>query len=228
MMLYSVNPPCWPDHVVPGGDGPCLLPETSQLLQSLRSARAPGDLKTLRVPCPNRIAFYRAQPERNLSFVWFSIAEADPNLLEFTGTTVPGFEVLQVQCGGFEYHWRSDLTRAMEEEVPLLGRLYGTSDTRELVIEHVALPIIQRSRVEEIHGWFTFSQELNSYQDWASLSGSSAFRRAERPKPVQLPSSLSRPDRSGTLARSMLGAIKAPWRSFGSRRTPSETSARRY
>jgi hypothetical protein len=181
----------------------------------------------LSVPDPGRTAFYRAYPQRNLPFLWFSIADADSNLLAFAGKTAPGFEVLQVRCGGLQNHWRSDLMRALEEEIPLISRLYGLSDTRELVVDHLAMPVIRGHQVREICGWFTFSQGLDSCEEWASLNGLSMFRKPERSSPAELPRALSHPDRSNALAQRLLSGLRTAWRPFGNHQDAGQNLAQR-
>jgi hypothetical protein len=225
-MFHSIPYPHAGAYVAPELGTP-LLPETLQLLEVMRSTRTAKDLESIAVPNAGRTAFYRACPETSLPFVWFSISHADPNLLAFTGKTAPRFEVLQVRCGGFQYHWRSDLMRAMEEKVPLVSRLTGLSDTRELDVDHLVLPVVTKHGVE-IYGWLTFSQDLRSCEDRASLNGHSTFRKSERPSPVQLPMTLACPEGGGTLARNVLGVIRARWRPLRSERHHSENLVKRH
>lgn len=225
-MMHSAMSPHSANHTTTVSEA-SLLPETQQLLEAIRGAKVAQGLNMLSVPDPGRTAFYRAHPQRNLPFLWFSIADADSNLLAFTGKTAPGFEVLQVRCGGLQNHWRSDLMRATKEETPLISRLYGLSDTRELIVDHLAMPVIRRHQVQEICGWFTFSQSLNSCEGWASLNGLSMFQKLERSKPAELPRALSHPDRRSALAQRLLIGLKTAWRPFGSHQDTGQSLVER-
>lgn len=194
------------------GDDTPVLPETLRLLKRLETMAA-EELEHFGSQDPGRTAVYRARPESNLPHLRFHVTDADQNLLAFVGQEVPGFEVLQVFCAGFQFHWRSDLARTFDEQVPLISRSYGLSDTRELVVEHLAVPIIRKHRVREVRGWLTFSQELDSCREWAGLDAMSMFRRTQRSRPLHLPTRLYDPERRHVVPEAMLRALKEKWRS---------------
>jgi hypothetical protein len=193
------------------GDAAPLLPETLRLLRSLEHLTLDG-LDALEAQDTARMVSYRAGAEPNVPFLKFRITEADENLLRFAGRETVDFEVLQVFRAGFQYHWRSDLSRAFEEQVPVLSRMYGLLDIRELVVEHVALPIIRKHRVREIRGWFTFSQELDTCSEWAAHNAISLFRRTEHARPVRLPARLWDPERRRMHPAGLFRAVNRGWR----------------
>jgi hypothetical protein len=193
------------------GENAPLLPETLSLLDYL-GGMSWDELEFLSGQDSCRIVSYRATPEPNLPIMGFRVAEADQKLLEFTGQELAGFEVLQVLCGGFQYQWRSDLSRAFEDRAPLVSRIYGLSGTRELVVEHLVVPLIRKHCAREIRGWFMFNQDLDACGGWASPAANPMFRRTEPPRPVRLPAGLWDPDRNALDPAGFFRAVSRTWR----------------
>ena len=188
-----------------------LLPETIQLLKRLENLSSPDDLDRIGAPFPNRAAGYHACPEPNLPNLRFHITQADAGVLAFAGKSSPGFEVLEVFRAGFQYHWRRDLVRTFEEQLPLVGRLYGLSDVQELVVEHLLLPLVRKGRVREVRGWLLFSQDLTPDSAAASLGEITMFRRSERSWPVWLPAVLSSHKSDAAETRGVLDRFRERW-----------------
>jgi len=192
-----------------------LLPEMSQLLADIDGVRSTRDLDDLGSRSSNRVASYCAKPEPNLPFLKFSLSCADANLLAFAGKATPGFDVLDVFLHGFQYHWRRDLVRSFEQQAAFVSRICGLSDTEELVIEHLSLPIVRKGRVREVRGWLVFDQDLGNPKA-IRPAGISMFRRSERSHRVRLPRALIN-DQSAALmdrSRQPQASFRGPWR-FG-------------
>lgn len=189
------------------GTGVHLLPETVRLLDALKST-APA-LESELPEGPSRIASYQACPETGLPFLWFRISEADKNLLALGGRTAPRFEALQMVPNGFQHHWRSDLVRVFDEQVPLVTRLCGGGGAHEFVVEHVALPVITKGLVREIHGWLMFSDDEDSCREWMSENGASDSIELERLWSVPLPSDLLDPSGARQVPLDSLSAIRS-------------------
>jgi hypothetical protein len=202
-----------------GDDTAPLLPETFSLLDYLADLTW-TELDFLNGQDSDRIASYRAIPEPNLPFLKFRVAEADPNLLRFTGQNTAGFEVLQVFCKGFQYHWRSDLSRAFEEQVPLVSRIYGLSGPQELVVEHLVVPLLRKHRVREIRGWFAFNRDLDACGEWTDQDADTIFRRTEHSSPVRLPTQLWDPERRRIYPAGLFRAMNRSWRDAKGPRRP--------
>lgn len=165
-----------------------LLPETLRLLERILEAQTYGELKDLsRADFPGT-ASYGAWPESNLPFAKFQIVEADPALLSLAGMETPGFEVLQAGCGGFQFHWRNDLTRAFETEMPVLGRFVARMpEEQAIIIEHFVLPMLVRHRVRKLWGWIVLGREAAA--DVTRLGCALALERAEGPCQITHPGS---------------------------------------
>ncbi|EYD74220.1 hypothetical protein Rumeso_04277 [Rubellimicrobium mesophilum DSM 19309] len=199
--------------------GTPLLPETLRLLERLGGMTS-EELASLRIEKSRRVASYHARPEPNVPLLKFRIMEADRNLLTFVGQEAAGFEVLQVFCAGFQYHWRSDLSRAFEEQAPLVSRVYGLSDTQELAVDHLVVPVIRKHRVRVVRGWLAFSQDLDTCGEWASQSAGSLFRRTEPARPVRLPARLWDPERRRLHPAGLFRAVNRGWRESREPRRP--------
>lgn len=161
-----------------------LLPESARLLSELQDAAIRHPDKDVDVDALTRSS-YLVHPEVSVPFLKFHVVEADEALLRFTSQVEPGFEVLQVHCAGFRYHWRSDLARAFEEQVPIFGRVCVLMGEDEFVVEHLALPILVRHRVRAMRGWFTFSRDVTG--DLCDAIDLSIVRRSLRSAGVRLP-----------------------------------------
>jgi hypothetical protein len=186
-----------------------LLPETVDLLSRLERAGTNDDISRMAVPPNPRLASYTARPEVNVPFMRFHLAEADGNLLCFAGLPAPGFEVLQVQRAGLQFHWRSDLVRAFDEGRPILGRFHALSPSHEFIVEHLAVPIHTRHRIREVRGWFVFSQDVTS--ETCDVEQVGMFRRPVRSQVVPLPAQLTEPDRKASGLQGVLGSVRARW-----------------
>lgn len=208
--LWVTEPAQRVSGIVPGEPTP-FLPDTIHLLKRLENVSTPGDLERIGAPHLDRVAGYHATPEPNLPHLRFHITQADAGALALAGKNSPGFEVLEVCRAGFQYHWRRDLVRTFEEQRPLIGRLCGLSVSRELVVEHLSIPLIRRGRVREIRGWLVFSQDLASDSAATSLGEITMFRRSERSRPMQMPSVFVSHEAETPEARGMLGRFKRPW-----------------
>ncbi|TNC63120.1 hypothetical protein [Rubellimicrobium roseum] len=202
-----------------------LLPPSIRLLNALQAVNSIDDLSRLDADEAMYRASYRALPETNAPFPKFHVVEADSNLLRFAGRSEPGFEVLQVYRAGLQFHWRSDLVRALDEQVPVIGRMCALSDTDEVVVEHLVLPIIVRHRVRAVRGWFMFSRELEQgITDWDRIS---MFRRSTRPQSVRLPARLLRPKDKAPALHDALSTLRSRWNrpSGWKRRRPRHSDA---
>ena len=161
-----------------------LLPGTIRLLERILGATAYGDLEGLDGTVLDGTASYGAWPEANLPFPRFRIIEADPGLLALAGMEAAGFEVLQGRCRGFQFHWRNDLARAFETEMPVLGRFVARRPSGELVVEHFVLPMLVRHRVRKLWGWIVLGG-AGGGADMSCLRR--ALARAEEVRLVRLP-----------------------------------------
>jgi hypothetical protein len=194
-------------------EGPSrLLAETAGLLERLHTATCAEDLQVIGSPAPSRAAAYCAVPDATGPFLKLRIAVADAALLAFTDKLAPGFDVLEVFRAGFQYHWRRDLVRTCEEERPLIGRLCGQGETRELAMDHVTVPILRRGRVREVWGWFIFSEDLFEQEGPVPLNDLTMFRRAERARVQHLSPNVMRPRAEAARFQEMLGRMRTRWR----------------
>ncbi|EYD76667.1 hypothetical protein Rumeso_01625 [Rubellimicrobium mesophilum DSM 19309] len=175
-----------------------LLPATLRLLERILEARTYGELKGIGGEVLDGTASYGAWPESNLPFTRFRIDEADPVLLTLAGMEAPGFEVLRGCCGGFQFHWRNDLARAFETEMPVLGRFTARLPREQTVmVEHFVLPMLVRHRVRKLWGWILLGPEEDAAADMACLRQAFTFQRAEDPcpTPTSSPGGQGRPQR---------------------------------
>ncbi len=156
-----------------------LLPGTMRLLDRIVGAETYNELKGLDSAILEATASYGAWPEINLPFARFHVLEADPALLALTGQDDPGFEVLQGSCGGFQFHWRNDLTRALETEMPILGRFIARLGSEEVVLEHFVLPMLVRHRVRKLWGWIMLGEAGGAVVDMGCLQRALALERTE-------------------------------------------------
>jgi hypothetical protein len=189
-------------------EGP-LLPATARLLALLRTADAVDGLPVTADEASRRLASYCARPEENGPFLRFHVAEANSTLLGVVQRSTPGFEVLQIHGGTFRYHWRNDLVRAFEEEVPILGRYWAFSGDRVMAVEHLAVPVIVRHRVREMRGWFVFGQDL--VDDTGSSLSLSIVRRPLRSSIVKLPDRPLQTTEVSPASRRDSGSVRAQW-----------------
>lgn len=191
-----------PDQVGP------ILPETRRLLDRLLAA---GSLEQVVLPSAEdsaRLFRYCARPETNAPHVRFCITEADPVLLRFLGQPEPGFEVLEVKQAGFQFHWRSDLLRAFDEQAAILGAFCAFAPQGELVLEHLAVPVIRKHRVREIQGWIALGREVT--EDLCGPDSLSMTRRPLRSRLARLPRALMHPH-GGWPAAGALADLHGTW-----------------
>lgn len=198
------------------GETAPFLPETIRILGDLERMEA-GDMDRPEIRESDRVASYRARPEPNLPFPRFHVTDVGRTLLALTGKESPGSGVLQVFRAGLQYHWHSDLTRAFEEQVLLVGRLQEISGSRELVVEHIALPLIRKHRVREIRGWFVFSQELDPACESSGRNAANMFRRTDQSWPIRPPAPCFGPERRG-----MMQAVAPRSHKSGTRNSESQ------
>jgi len=162
-----------------------LLPTTARLLTHLRTSDA-DDLRLKHVEASSEpVARYCARPHNDGPFLRFLVEDASSILLGLAQCGEPGFDVLQIRQGQFKYHWRNDLIRAFEEEVPILGRYWAFSGDRAMAVEHLVVPVIVRHRVRALRGWFTFGQDPTA--GLRAGSTLSIVRRPLRSRIVQVP-----------------------------------------
>lgn len=185
-----------------------VLPGTARLLARLAAAMAP-DALVLPTQDAGRLAAYRARPEANLPFLRLHVLDADPALLSFLGRAEAGFEVLEAQRAGFQFHWRNDLVRAYDEEVPILGRLRVLSGGREMMVEHLVVPVRLRRRVRELRGWFVFDRDPP--WDASRGEGPTLVRRSEGSRILRLPDPPARPADGGSALRRATAAPLSRW-----------------
>jgi hypothetical protein len=202
------------------GEPAPLLPDTTRLLEGLERLASADGLDGFSNPLPGRIASYCAVPEPNLPNRRFHITEANPKFLNFVGKTAPGFEALEVFRAGFQYHWRRDLVRTFDEQLPLVGRLCWLFDTRELVIEHLSLPVLRKGRVREIRGWLVFGQDLAPGGASMHLEDIGMFRRIERSRVLQSLATLTRPGAENTKVREFWRGVRGRWGAGGKQHRP--------
>jgi hypothetical protein len=201
----------------PDPDGP-ILPETRRLLDRLLAAE---DLDQLAAPSATdaeRLLAYRVRPETDGPHVRFRFAEAEEGLLRFLGRSEPGFEVLEVRQAGLQFHWRSDLLRAFDEQAAILCAFCAFAPHGELVLEHLAIPVIRRHRVREVRGWIALGRDLA--EDLCGPDRLSMTRRPLRPRLVALPRPLLHPQQAAWTMAGTVTQLHARWR----RREPSAPS----
>ena len=170
-----------------------VLPPMRRLFDRLLAAES---LETL-APSPaddmDCLFSYRVRPDDSAPFLQFHVAAAEPGLLCFLGASEPCFEILQARQAGFQFHWRSDLVRAHDEQAAILGAFCAFAPHGELMIEHLAVPVTRRHRVREIRGWIALGRDLSE-----DLCGPDSLRMTRRPlrsRHVRLPRRLlRRPD----------------------------------
>ena len=162
-----------------GGITP-LLPQSVELIEAMRAS---GEVEETEGVTETGVAHYVARPEASGPHLRFHVLEADGTLLRLVGRAEAGFEVLDVYRAGLQYHWRSDLARAYDEQAPIFGRMYATSGARELIIEHLAVPMLVRHRVREVRGWFAFEPDLAD--DLDTTGGLTMVRRPLRSSHVR-------------------------------------------
>lgn len=158
-----------------------VLPEMRRLLDRLLAAESFDHLAAPVGDDAVRLLAYRARPEPTVPGVHFRLAEAEPGLLRFVGRPAPGFEVLEVRQAGFQFHWRSDLLRAFEEQAAILGTFCAFAPHGELVVENLAVPVIRRHRVREVRGWIALGRDPTD-----DLCGPDRLAMTRRPLPSRL------------------------------------------
>lgn len=148
----------------------------------------------------------------------FDVDFASPRLLRFLGKSSYGFRVLGISCAGLEYHWRSDLVRALEERVAHAGRLTIITEAGSRIeLEHLVLPKVENGRVVAMRGWFAYCSHVPARMPlrWDEVS---IVRRHQRAHPVPLPVKLLCNRAGAAPAQEMLCALKTSWRE--ARETP--------
>lgn len=184
-----------------------LLSETSRLIDGIRRAASAAQLGRFEAGGLARVMSYRASVEQDGPFVRFHVTRADPALLELVAQNAAAFEVLEANCAGLQHHWRSDLVRALGAKAPLVGRLSVLTEGREIVLEHLMLPVAE-GPVTEIRGWFTFGPQEGGRRDAIDRDRIQIIRRSRRVRPARLPSRICGPPKGpGALGR-LLGAVR--------------------
>lgn len=184
-----------------------LLPETSRLLDLVKHATTQAELSRLSNRPLACTLPYRARIEFDAPFVRFRITQASEALLALVGRTSPGFEVLEASCAGLQYHWRSDLVRVANEQVPLIGRFSALTESLEIVVEHLVLPVPTGSGAE-ILGWFIFSGDDASQAGLLDRSRIHLIRRGQRVRPAPLPKRFHRNRTGAGVTERLLTALR--------------------
>lgn len=189
----------------PEAVGP-ILPAMRRLFDRLLAAKSLDTLAPTPADDAACLFAYRARPDANAPFLRFQVTTADSDLLRFLGTPAPGFEILQVQQAGFQFHWRSDLVRAYDEQAAILGGFCAFAARGELTIEHLAVPVIQRHRVREIRGWVGLGRDL--LEDLCGPESLSMTRRPLRSRHVRLPRRLLRRPEGGASIAEAIASVR--------------------
>ena len=167
-----------------------VLPQMNQLIAALKERPSANDLDRFgRTECRDVLP-YRIQIETGRPCIRFNILEADVRLLSFVGQQAAPFEVLQLSCAGFQYHWRSDLARVLEDRVPLIGRVFMLTDRLDIVADHLAIPVSGHRGLIEIRGWFALSRRIGETRESFQWSEVAIVRRSQRSRQISLPSRL--------------------------------------
>lgn len=157
-----------------------------------------------------RLFAYRAVPEVTGPLLRLHVVEAEAPLLRFLGRAEAGFEVLQVRRAGLQYHWRSDLMRAFDEQAPILGRLGILAGRCEAVTEHLVVPLVLGHRIRELRGWFVFDGEGPG--DPFDRGADPMIRRSARSRTLRLPETLWQPDAPASALRQSFAGLRRRWR----------------
>ena len=199
-----------------------LLPETHRLIARLRECPSASQLDRFTgAYCPGVVS-YRAETETGRPCIRFNIVEADAPLLSFLRQPSAPFEVLQLACSGLQYHWRSDLAKILENQAPMVGQMSMLTDRLDIVVDHIAIPVLGAGGISKIRGWFTFSHSISDEGldfDWSDIA---IVRRAQRSRHISLPPRLLRPEPATTASRFWWRRADAP---AGSVATPPPAGA---
>ena len=131
---------------------------------------------------------YRVSVEADKPMLRFRVTRGSENFLSFSGKSEPGFEVLELVCAGFQYHWRSDLAKVAECRLAHLGRMFITGGASDFAVEHLAIPRFSNSRLIEISGWFCFDKvEKLGMPPRVTWDDRTIARRSRRSQPIKLP-----------------------------------------
>ncbi len=172
------------------------FPSTNVLVASLRSARS---LKAFELSdAAKNLVSYRVSVEADQRMLRFRITSGSEGFLFFVDRPETGFEVLELICSGFQYHWRSDLAKVAESRVPHLGRIFITGAGSDCAVEHLAIPLFRNHRLIEISGWFCFEEsEISGMPPMVTWDEITIARRLRRSQPIRLPRRLrwDEPDR---------------------------------
>mgnify|MGYP001123228069 CR=1 FL=1 len=162
------------------------LPSTDLLVSALRSARSLEAFEQSEEA--DNLASYRVAVETDRPAMRFRVTQGSEAFLTFAGRSEPGFEVLELICSGFQYHWRSDLAKVAENRLPHLGRMSITDGQLGCHVEHLAVPRFSNGRVVEICGWFCFDRQKEGCMPpkvlWNDVT---IARRSRRSRPIKMP-----------------------------------------
>ncbi len=162
------------------------LPSTDVLVGSLRCARS---LEAFELSDEaDNLASYRVSVETDCPVLRFRVTRGSDGFLTFAGRPDIGFEVLELICSGFHYHWRSDLAKVAESRTPHLGRMSITDGHLGCHIEHLAIPRFNNGRLVEVCGWFCFDRHEEGRMPpkvlWNDVT---IARRSRRSRPIKMP-----------------------------------------
>jgi hypothetical protein len=187
--------------------------DTVALLGRLRQSPTSGSQDALCSFDLQHLSAYTVQPDHEGQIVRFRTADTNQSLHRFLGISTAGVDILRIRKSGFEYHWRSDLIKVLEEKTPYLGRLLVLLNNKEEAVDHLCLPIFSGTEIVEIRGWFICADGLLLQEralDWEKVS---MVRRTERAQPISLPRRLLWPAEQNAAFYDLLRILNSDWRS---------------
>lgn len=115
----------------------------------------------------------------------FFVLEADAQLLKFLDRSNFGFNVFDLNCGGFEFNWRADLRKVFDSRSPVYGRIYIFWNNGAAEVEHLAVPILEGKQLTGIRGWMSSANGKRLPKiDWVSVRN---VKRNDPPRTLSLP-----------------------------------------